>query len=108
MDFFKDFVLSEVEMENRQLKEKVQKLSYELETQKGLTTHYEGIANIMSAEMKKTRWIEGLSRSERVHALLSEFNSEMRGFLSDKQQILQRFGRIENIYHSIVAILKNN
>ena len=98
-------VSSEVNQENKVLKENVQKLKFELATQKSMTKHFEGIAHIMMAEMQKSKWIESVSKSERVRVLFDELNNEMRGFLTDKQQMLKRFGRIENIYHTIVAIL---
>ena len=106
LDLGNDFANSEALAENEALKEKIKKLEFDLATQKNLTRHYEGIAHIMTAELKKVRWVEAMSKSERLRALLSQFNNEMRGFLADKEQLLIRFGLLENLYHSIVAILK--
>ena len=93
--------------ENKLLKEKVQKLEYELATQKNVTKHFEGMAHIMMAELKKVQWVEAMSKCERLSSLFDEFKNEMRGFQDEKHQLLLRFSRIENIYHSIVAILKS-
>ena len=92
--------------ENKVLKEKMHQLEIELAEQKRMTHHFEGLSHIMMAEMKKVHSVESLSKNERLNSLFLQFNNEMRGFLVDKQQMLQRFGRIENVYHSIVAILK--
>ena len=97
---------SEFVQENKVLNERIVKLEYELTTQKNVTKHFEGIAHILMAELKKVQWVEGKSKSKRLEVLFSQFNDEMKGFLDDKQQLLARFGRIENLYHSICAILK--
>ncbi len=105
-DFEPILVSNNLEEENKVLKEKIKNLELNLETQKSLTTHYEGIASIMSAELKKVLWVEGMSKSARISDLLKQFETEMKGFMADKEQFLLRFSRLENLYYSIVAILK--
>ena len=98
---------SKVIEENKRLKEKMKSLEFELETQKNLTMHYEGIAYIMSAELKKVQRVEAMSKSVRLGELFVLFDKEMKDFLTEKQQLFVRFSRIESLYNSIVAILKN-
>lgn len=98
---------NEVLEENKALKEKLKNLELELATQKSLSHHFEGISCIAMAEMKKLKSVELLGKSDRLSSLFAQFNNEMRGFLADKQHLLQRFGRIENLYHCIVGILKS-
>ena len=94
------------ETENISLKQTVDHFRFELATQKSIMKHFEGIAHIMMAEMKKARWVEAKDKSSRLSALFVQFNNEMKGFLSDKQQLLSRFCRIEHIAHSVNALLK--
>ncbi len=91
--------------ENKGLKLKVEQLELELFNQKRMTTHFEGLAFIMMAEMKKVQSVELLSKNVRLSVLLGEFFDEMKGFLEDKNQIMQRFSKIENVYHCIVSVL---
>ncbi len=81
-------------------------LMVELETQKSISRHFEGIANIVMAEMEKAKWVLAKDKGERLSALLVQFNNEMKGFVSEKHQLMSRFLRIEHLAHSISAILK--
>jgi hypothetical protein len=94
------------EAENVALKFKLQQLEVELENQKRLTRHFEGMSVILSAEFKKAKWVELRERSTMLSSYFREFHSEMKNFMLEKQKLLQRLGKIEAIISSINVILK--
>ena len=92
--------------ENVALKFKLQQVEFELENQKKLTRHFEGMSVIMTAEFKKARWSESRDQSVKLSAYFRQFNSEMKGFMLEKQKLMQRLSKIEQIVSSINVILK--
>ncbi len=98
--------LAAKEAENLALKFKLQQVELELENQKRLTRHFEGMSVIMTAEFKKAKWVESRQRCVKLSSFFREFNDEMKGFLLEKQRLMERLTKIEQIVSSINVFLK--
>ncbi len=98
--------LSAKEAENVALKLKLKQLEIELENQKRLTRHFEGMSAILSAEFQKAKWVEIRERSAELGSYFRDFNNELKSFFVEKRKLMERLARIEGIISCINVLLK--
>jgi hypothetical protein len=95
-----------LESENLYMKLKIQKLEFELESEKIRSRHFEGLSQIALCEIKKAQWINAIDRSSRLEKLIQEFQMELRKFESVKGEMISQVCKLENIVCAVNAILK--
>jgi hypothetical protein len=94
-----------LESENILMKVKIQNLEYELETERIRSRHFEGLSQIALAELKKARWINDVSKSTRVHKLVTDFQNEMKEFEELKHRLNVQAIKLYNIVNLLSEIL---
>jgi hypothetical protein len=95
-----------IESENLLMKLKIQKLEFELESEKIRSRHFEGLSQIALCEIKKAQWINAIDKGSRLEKLVHEFQFELRKFESVKGEMIAQVCKLENIVCAINAILK--
>ena len=95
-----------LESENLLMKMKIQKLEFDLESEKIRCRHFEGISTISLMELQKGNWVNAADRSNRLSKLMGDLQSEMRQFEAVRTDMVIRFCKLESIISSINSILQ--
>ena len=98
--------LASKEVEILSMQFKLKQMELELESQKRLSKHFEGMYAIMIVEFQKAKWRQMREKNAKLISFCRQFQTEVKGFLLEKQKMLERIGRIERIVNSINVILK--
>ena len=92
-----------LESEHLFMKLKVQKLEFELETEKIRCRHFEGLSQIAMMELQKGNWVD---KNRRLSNLLVQFQAGMKQFEVVKSEMDNSVSMLKNLACSINAILK--
>ena len=93
-----------LESENLLMKMKIEKLEFELETEKIRSRHFEGISQIAMMELQKENRFS--VKSNRLFQLIHNFEIEMRLLEDAKVELVNRFNKLRDIASSMNSILQ--
>ena len=93
-----------IESENLFMKMKIEKLEFELESEKIRSRHFEGISLIAMTELQKGNRLN--DKSFRLSKLLHDFEIEMKHIEDVKVKMVNSIDKLSNIVRSMNVILQ--
>ena len=95
-----------LESENLFMKLKLQKLEFELESEKIKCRHFEGLSQIAMMELQSGNWVNSMDKSRKLGNLLVQFQAGMKQFELAKAEMVNCVSKLENLICSINTILQ--
>ena len=95
-----------LESENLFMKLKLQKLEFELESEKIKCRHFEGLSQIAMMELQSGNWVNSIDKSRKLGNLLVQFQAGMKQFELAMAEMVNCVSKLENLICSINTILQ--